>query len=81
MTATLHRLGAGSPAALYYTNDSQHEARPDRRDEYYASDGAGVWWSSGETVVRHGAAIEASSFRDLCAGYQGSFAGGGGILR
>ena len=69
MTATLHRLGAGSPAALYYTNDSQHEARPDRRDEYYASDGAGVWWSSGETVVRHGAAIEASSFRDLCAGY------------
>ena len=69
MTATLHRLGAGSPAALYYTNDSQQEARPDRRDEYYASDGAGVWWSSGETVVRHGAAIEASSFRDLCAGY------------
>lgn len=69
MTASLHRLGAGSPAAAYYTNDSQREARPDRRDEYYAKDGDGVWWSSGETIVRHGAAIDASSFRDLCAGY------------
>lgn len=69
MTASLHRLGAGSEAGLYYTNDSQHEARPDRRDEYYLADGGGVWWSSGETVVRHGAAIDARSFRDLCAGY------------
>ncbi|MGC5780242.1 MobF family relaxase [Methylobacterium sp. NFXW15] len=68
MTASLHRLGAGSPAAVYYTNDSQREARPDRRDEYYLSDGGGVWWSSGETVVRHGAVIDAASFRDLCAG-------------
>ncbi len=68
MTASLHRLGAGSPAAAYYTNDSQREARPDRRDEYYLSDGGGVWWSSGETVVRHGAVIDAASFRDLCAG-------------
>jgi conjugative relaxase-like TrwC/TraI family protein len=68
VTASLHRLGAGSPAAAYYTNDSQREARPDRRDEYYLSDGGGVWWSSGETVVRHGAAIDAVSFRDLCAG-------------
>lgn len=68
MTASLHRLGAGSPAASYYTQDSQREARPDRRDEYYLSDGGGVWWSSGGTVVRHGAAIDAASFRDLCAG-------------
>jgi conjugative relaxase-like TrwC/TraI family protein len=68
VTASLHRLGAGSPAAAYYTNDSQREARPDRRDEYYLSDGGGVWWSSGETVVRHGAVIDAASFRDLCAG-------------
>ncbi|MGU3422328.1 MobF family relaxase [Methylobacterium sp. D54C] len=69
MTASLHRLGAGPEAGLYYTNDSQREARPDRRDEYYAKDGDGVWWSSGGTVVRHGAAIDAASFRDLCAGY------------
>lgn len=69
MTASLHRLGAGAEAGLYYTNDSEREARPDRRDEYYLADGGGVWWSSGESVVRHGAAIEASSFRDLCAGF------------
>lgn len=68
MTASLHRLGAGSPAAAYYTQDSQREARPDKRDEYYLSDGGGVWWSSGGTIVRHGAAIDAASFRDLCAG-------------
>lgn len=69
MTASLHRLGAGAEAGLYYTNDSQREARPDRRDEYYLADGGGVWWSSGETIVCHGAAIDAASFRDLCAGY------------
>lgn len=69
MTASLHRLGAGAEAGLYYTNDSQREARPDRRDEYYLADGGGVWWSSGESVVRHGAAIDAVSFRDLCAGF------------
>ena len=69
MTASLHRLGAGSAAATYYTTDSLREARPDRRDEYYLSEGGGVWWSSGETVVRHDAVIEASSFRDLCAGH------------
>ena len=68
MTASLHRLGAGAEAGLYYTNDSQREARPDRRDEYYLADGGGVWWSSGDSVVRHGAAIDAASFRDLCAG-------------
>jgi conjugative relaxase-like TrwC/TraI family protein len=69
MTASLHRLGAGAAAGLYYTHDSRREARPDRRDEYYAGDGGGVWWSSGETVVRHGAAIDTASFRALCAGF------------
>jgi conjugative relaxase-like TrwC/TraI family protein len=68
MTASLHRIGAGPQAGLYYTNDSAREARPSRRDEYYARDGGGIWWSSGETVVRHGAAIDMASFRDLCAG-------------
>ena len=68
MTATLHKLGAGMSAGLYYTNDSAREARPDRRDEYYVGDGGGIWWSSGESVVRHGAAIDRNSFRDLCAG-------------
>lgn len=69
MTASLHRLGAGAQAGAYYTQDSAREARPDRRDEYYLSEGGGVWWSSGETVVRHDATIDAASFRDLCAGY------------
>lgn len=68
MTASLHRLGAGAAAGLYYTNDSAREARPSRRDEYYAQEGGGVWWSSGESVVRHGAAIDVASFRDVCAG-------------
>lgn len=68
MTASLHKLGAGSQAGLYYTNDSAREARPSRRDEYYAQDGGGVWWSSGESVVRHGAPIDVASFRDLCSG-------------
>jgi conjugative relaxase-like TrwC/TraI family protein len=44
------------------------EARPSNRDEYYAKDGGGIWWSSGESVVRHGAPIDIASFRDLCAG-------------
>lgn len=68
MTATLHKLGAGSAAGLYYTGDNRREAKPDRRDEYYAKDGGGVWWTTGETVVRHGAAVDLASFRDLCAG-------------
>lgn len=68
MTASPHRLGAGPEAGAYYTNDSAREARPDRRDEYYAKDGGGVWWSTGETVVRNGAGIDIQSFRDLCAG-------------
>ena len=68
MTATLHKLGAGSTAGLYYTNDSAKEARPSRRDDYYARDGGGVWWSSGESLVCHGASIDVLSFRNLCAG-------------
>jgi len=68
VTASLHRIGAGSQAGLYYTNDAAREARPDRRDEYYSRSGDGVWWSSGESVVRHGAPIDVASFRDLCAG-------------
>lgn len=63
-----HRLGNGAQAGNYYTSDSQREARPDRRDDYYAKDGGGVWWSSGETLVRHGAPIDLASFKDLCAG-------------
>ena len=51
MTASLHRLGAGAEAGLYYTNDSEREARPDRRDEYYLADGGGVWGSSGDSVA------------------------------
>jgi len=62
------RLGAGSQAAEYYTSDSKREARPDRRDDYYARDGGGVWWTTSGTVVRHDAAIDSASFRDLCAG-------------
>ena len=68
MTASPHRLGAGPEAGNYYTKDSAREARLDRRDEYYAKDGDGVWWSTGETIVRNGAAIDRQSFRDLCAG-------------
>ena len=68
MTASLRKLGAGRDAGLYYTNNSAREAKPDRRDEYYARDGDGVWWSTGQTVVRHGAQIDVGSFRDLCAG-------------
>lgn len=68
MTASLHRLGTGRAAGLYYTNDSAREARPDRRDEYYLSESGGRWWSTGESVVRHGTAIDVRSFRDLCAG-------------
>ncbi|NDV87010.1 relaxase domain-containing protein [Aurantimonas aggregata] len=68
MTATFHALGAGRDAGLYYVNDPNREARPRNRDEYYAADGGGIWWSSGSSVVTHGAAIDKDSFRDLCAG-------------
>jgi conjugative relaxase-like TrwC/TraI family protein len=68
MTASLHTLGAGRDAGLYYVNDPNREARPYSRDEYYGRDGGGVWWSTGETIVRHGAEIDKETFRDLCAG-------------
>lgn len=68
MTATFHALGAGRDAGLYYVNDPNKEARPRNRDEYYVSDGGGVWWSTGSSVVTHGTAIDKASFRDLCAG-------------
>ena len=69
MTATLNRLGSGAGAGIYYTNDSARESKPRNRDEYYALDGGGVWWSSGQTVVRHDAPIDLKSFRELCAGF------------
>ncbi len=68
MTASLHRLAAGAEAGAYYTNNAAREAKPRNRDEYYARDGAGTWWSTGESVVRHGASIDRGSFRALCAG-------------
>ena len=68
MTASLHRLGGGAQAGNYYTNDGRREAKPRNRDNYYARDGDGTWWSTGETVVRHGAHIDPATFRDLCAG-------------
>lgn len=69
MTATLHRLGTGRDAGLYYTNDAAREARPRNRDEYYTSDGGGVWHSTGEMIVANGSHVTAESFRDLCAGF------------
>ncbi len=68
MTASLHTLGAGRDAGLYYVNDPNREARPYSRDEYYGREGGGVWWSTGGTIVRHGADIDKETFRDLCAG-------------
>lgn len=68
MTATLHKLRGGRDAGLYYTNDPNREARANSRDEYYVRDGGGVWWSSGETIVKHNAEIDAQTFRDLCGG-------------
>jgi conjugative relaxase-like TrwC/TraI family protein len=54
---------------LYYTNDGVRDAKPRSRDDYYLSEGSGLWWSSGGTVVRHGAPVETASFRALCAGH------------
>lgn len=66
MTASLHTLGAGASAGNYYTQDPYRETQ--NRDDYYAKDGGGRWWTSGESVVRDGAAVDLASFRDLCAG-------------
>jgi conjugative relaxase-like TrwC/TraI family protein len=68
VTASLQRLRPGPEASAYYLTQAQDEARPDRREAYYQAEGSGVWWSSGGSVVRHGAAIIGASFRDLCAG-------------
>lgn len=68
MTASLQRLRPGSDAAAYYLTESQDEVRPDRREAYYQAEGEGTWWSSGESVVRQGAAVTVTSFRSLCAG-------------
>lgn len=68
VTASLYRLRTGPGAGAYYTQDSRREARPDRRDEYYAGQNNGVWWSPGGDVVAHGADIDKDSFRELCAG-------------
>ncbi|NEU14738.1 relaxase domain-containing protein, partial [Methylobacterium sp. BTF04] len=66
MTASLHTLGGGASAGAYYTQDPYRETQ--NRDEYYAKDGGGRWWTRGESVVRDGAAVDLASFRDLCAG-------------
>ena len=69
MTATLHALGCGRGAGAYYTEDSNREARPRSRDNYYTRDGNGTWWSSGSSLVRNGEAIDKETFRDLCGGF------------
>ena len=70
MTASLHKLGSGRGAGAYYTSDSRREAKPRNRDEYYTREGStGVWFSTGETIIRHGAAVELATFQDLCAGF------------
>ncbi|MCE4225958.1 relaxase domain-containing protein [Methylobacterium sp. C25] len=66
MTASLHTLGSGARAGSYYTNDPHREAH--NRDEYYAKDGGGRWWSSNSSLVRNGSAIDLKSFQDLCSG-------------
>ena len=66
MTASIHALGLGASAGNYYTHDPYRETQ--NRDEYYAQDGGGVWWSPSGAVVRHDAPIDLTSFRDLCAG-------------
>ena len=68
MTATLHALGCGRAAGAYYTEDPNREARPKIRDNYYTREGNGTW-SSGSSLVRSGAPIEKSTFRDLCGGF------------
>jgi conjugative relaxase-like TrwC/TraI family protein len=75
MTATIHDLSSGRNAGSYYTSDPRREALPHRRDEYYVGTGSpdgnaggGIWWSSGQTIVEHGAPVDAEVFRDLCAG-------------
>jgi conjugative relaxase-like TrwC/TraI family protein len=69
VTATLHALGCGSAAGTYYTDDPNREARPKCRDNYYTRDGGGTWWTTGNSIVRHGAPVDKETFRDLCGGF------------
>jgi len=69
MTATLHALGCGNSAGTYYTDDPNREARPRSRDNYYTRDGGGIWWTTGNSIVRHGAPVDKGTFRDLCGGF------------
>ena len=68
MTASLQALRAGAEAATYYTADASIEGAAAARDEYYALDGAGTWWTTAGTLVRHDAPIDKASFSALCAG-------------
>ncbi len=67
MTASLHRLGAGAEAGCITPTTAS--ARPGRTGATSTTwrMAAGCGGSSGDSVVRHGAAIDAASFRDLCA--------------
>jgi conjugative relaxase-like TrwC/TraI family protein len=69
MTATLHALGCGRAPGKYYTDDPNREARPKSRDNYYTRDGGGTWWTTGDSIVRHGAPVDKETFRDLCGGF------------
>jgi conjugative relaxase-like TrwC/TraI family protein len=69
VTAILHALGCGCSAGTYYTDDPNREARPKSRDNYYTRDGGGTWWTTGNSIVRHGAPVDKETFRDLCGGF------------
>lgn len=62
MTATLHALGCGRAAGTYYTDDPNREAFPKSRDNYYTRDGGGTWWTTGNSIVRHGAPVDKETF-------------------
>ncbi len=68
MTASIYALRPGADAATYYTNDATIEGAAAARDEYYALDGAGTWWTTAGSLVRHDAHVDRRSFSDLCAG-------------
>jgi conjugative relaxase-like TrwC/TraI family protein len=68
MTASIHALGCGRNAGTYYTDDPNRETRARSRDDYYALEGGGTWWSTGGSVVRNGAAVDRATFQDLCGG-------------
>jgi conjugative relaxase-like TrwC/TraI family protein len=68
MTASIRALGCGRAAGTYYTDDPNRETRTRARDDYYVGEGGGSWWSSGASIVRHGAAVDKATFQDLCGG-------------